>query len=102
MSATVQNRASGGTYRKNTESFENTTEYKLKPPCFGKGADETKFSQLETAIQDRLVLIPKPGITPMFELPDVIANQQVDGLSQLFFKKLGVKTHFGEYFLDII
>lgn len=60
------------------------------------------LSYYKTAIQDRLVLIPKPGVTPMFELPDVIANQQVDGLSQLLFKELGVKTHFGEYFLDII
>jgi hypothetical protein len=60
------------------------------------------FDLLETAIQDRLILIPKPGVTPEFELPNIIANQQIDGFPQLFFEKLRVKTHFGENFLDII
>jgi hypothetical protein len=56
----------------------------------------------EASIEDRLVLGPKSGVTPVLEVIDFFRYQKVDSLSQLFFKKESVKTHFGEHSFDII
>ena len=53
-------------------------------------------------VKDGFMLIPKPGVTPVFEVVDFISHQNPDSLSELFFKQQSVKTHFGEYSFDIV
>lgn len=56
----------------------------------------------KTAVQDRLMLLRKAGITPSLEFVDLFGDQHPDRLPQLFFEESGVKTHFGEHSFDII
>jgi hypothetical protein len=56
----------------------------------------------KTTVQNRLMLLPKAGITPSFEFVDLFRYQHSDSFSQLFFKETRVKTHFCEHSFDII
>jgi hypothetical protein len=48
------------------------------------------------------VFVPKPAVTPGFEVVDFIRYQQSDSFSKLFLEKKSVKTHFCEHSFDII
>ncbi|HEY0745049.1 MAG TPA: hypothetical protein VGD40_26470, partial [Chryseosolibacter sp.] len=56
----------------------------------------------ETAIENRFMLLSKPGVTPVPQFTDLICYQHLDSLTELLLEQESVKTHFGEHSFDIV
>jgi len=66
-----------------------------------KGDTILNLHNSKTAIKNRFVLSPVVGITPTLEFLYFFSYQHFDSLSQLLFKEPRIKTHPGEYLLDV-
>ena len=68
------------------DAGESNFTLKKKPFAKQKAGKNMVSDYHEATVKNCLVLIPKPGITPVFEVFDLVANQQFDGFSKLLFK----------------
>jgi hypothetical protein len=76
---------------------------KEKPPMEAfKGTIHFSSLHHKAPVQDRFVLAPKPGITPLSELTYFVSYQCFDSFPQLLFKQQSIKTYLAQYSLEII